>query len=64
MKRFRSISIAVLLGAAAVASVGCGSTMRDWFYAHERQPGISPVRVDDASAAVFRNDATPRQPQP
>lgn len=64
MKRFRSISIVALLSAAAFASVGCGSTMRDWFYANNRQPGISPVRGDDASAAVFRNDASPRQPKP
>ncbi|MCA9273751.1 MAG: hypothetical protein KDA31_11985 [Phycisphaerales bacterium] len=63
MKRFRSISIIALLGAAAFASVGCGSTMRDWFYAN-RQPGYTPARDTDASAAVFRNDTSPRQTQP
>lgn len=55
MKRCRAISFVVLLGAAALSATGCGSTLRDVFYS-SRQPGITPVRDDGASAALFRSN--------
>lgn len=61
MKRLRSIAILAALAAGAVTLTGCGSTMRDWFV-QSRQPGISPVRGDDASAALFRSDDRPSRP--
>ena len=62
MKRCRAISIVILLGAAALSVTGCGTTLRDVFYS-SRQPGITPVRDDGASAALFRsNDPQPLPP--
>ena len=55
MKRFRTIAILAALAASAVTFTGCGSTLRDRFV-ENRQPGFSPVRGDDFSAALFRSD--------
>jgi len=61
LKRVRAILCCLIFGACAASAIGCGSTMRDWFYT-SRQPGYAPVRDDGASAAVFRNDPRPQQP--